>query len=235
MHRILLIGLVVIAASSARAAANFWDEKSFLTWSEKEVEEILTESPWAHTVTIALRGRPDGRGRGRGGGFGGGADRLGGRGGGRRGPDGFNAAPPRLSLTISWRSALPVRQALVRSQSRNNQIISSDQEQFLNDPGLSYVVFVSGFPLRFNRLLRNRRALLEQSFLQFENRDAILVEDAHVYIENEETVTVEYLFSRDLAITLDDRTVEFVTKFGPVDLKQKFELDDMVFANELSL
>ena len=46
---------------------------------------------------------------------------------------------------------------------------------------------------------------------------------------------MEYLFSRDPAITLDDRTVEFVTKFGPVELKQKFELDDMVFANELSL
>ena len=77
MQRILLIGLVAIAASSGLAAANFWDKKAFTTWSEKEVEEILTDSPWSQTVTIALRGRQGGGGgRGRGGGFGGGVDRL---------------------------------------------------------------------------------------------------------------------------------------------------------------
>ena len=37
MRRILLIGLVVIVASSVLAAANFCDEKSFTAWSEQEV------------------------------------------------------------------------------------------------------------------------------------------------------------------------------------------------------
>ncbi len=236
MQRILLIGLVAIAASSGLAAANFWDKKAFTTWSEKEVEEILTDSPWSQTVTIALRGRQGGGGgRGRGGGFGGGVDRLGGRGGGRGGADGFNTAPPRLRLTVSWRSALPVKQALVKSQSRNNEGISSDQEQFLGQAELSYVVSASGFPLRFNRLLRNQSALLDQTFLQFDARDPIMAEDVHVYIEDEETVTIEYLFSREHAIDLDDRNVEFVTQVGAVEVNKKFKLEDMVFADELSL
>ena len=236
MQRILLIGLVAIAASSGLAVANFWDKKAFTTWSEKEVEEILTDSPWSQTVTIALRGRQGGGGgRGRGGGFGGGVDRLGGRGGGRGGADGFNTTPPRLRLTVSWRSALPVKQALVKSQSRNNEGISSDQEQFLGQAELSYVVSASGFPLRFNRLLRNQSALLDQTFLQFDARDPIMAEDVHVYIEDEETVTIEYLFSREHAIDLDDRNVEFVTQVGAVEVNKKFKLEDMVFADELSL
>ena len=238
MQRIQLIGLVVIAASSVLAAANFWDEESFTTWSEKEVEEILTDSPWSQGVTIALRGRQGGGGGrgGGGGGGGGGVDRLGGRGGGRGAA--FNTAPPRLRLTVSWRSALPVKQALVRTQSRNNETISSDQEQFLDQTELSYVVFVSGFPLRFNRLLQDRSTLLElldQTSLQLDDRNPIVVEDARAFVENEETVSIEYLFSREHAITLDDRNVEFVTKVGPIEVKKKFKLEDMVFADELSL
>jgi hypothetical protein len=144
-------------------------------------------------------------------------------------------APPRLRLTVSWRSALPVKQALVKSQSRNNEGISSDQEQFLGQAELSYVVSASGFPLRFNRLLRNQSALLDQTFLQFDARDPIMAEDVHVYIEDEETVTIEYLFSREHAIDLDDRNVEFVTQVGAVEVNKKFKLEDMVFADELSL
>ena len=62
-----------------------------------------------------------------------------------------------------------------------------------------------------------------------------MVEDARAFVENEETISIEYLFSRKYAITLDDRTVEFTTKFGPVDLNQEFKLENMVFANKLSL
>ena len=71
MRRILLIGLVATVASSVLAAANFCDEKSFTAWSEQEVEEILTDSPWAREVTIAVRSRQGG-----GGGRGGGRSRL---------------------------------------------------------------------------------------------------------------------------------------------------------------
>ena len=232
MRQILLIGLVVIAAASVLAAADFWDEKNFTTWSEKEAEEMFTDSPWSQRVTVALRGGQGGGGRG----GGGGAARLGGRGGGRGAA--FNTAPPRLRLTVSWRSALPVKQALVRTQSRNNETISSDQEQFLDQTELSYVVFVSGFPLRFNRLLQDRSTLVEllgQTSLQFDDRDPIMVEDARAFVENEETVSIEYLFSREHAITLDDQNVEFVTQVGPIEVKKKFKLEDMVFADELSL
>ena len=34
-------------AGVALAAADFWEEKDFTAWSDKEVEKMLTDSPWA--------------------------------------------------------------------------------------------------------------------------------------------------------------------------------------------
>ena len=61
-----------IVVGAALAAADFWNEKDFTTWSDKEVEKMLSDSPWSRRVTIAIRGQGD-RGSG---------DLFGGAGGG---------------------------------------------------------------------------------------------------------------------------------------------------------
>ena len=48
-----------IVVGAALAAADFWDEKDFTTWSDKEVEKMLSDSPWSRRVTIAIRGQGD--------------------------------------------------------------------------------------------------------------------------------------------------------------------------------
>ena len=68
-----------IVVGAALAAADFWNEKDFTTWSDKEVEKMLSDSPWSRRVTIAIRGQGA---RGSGDLFGG-AGGGGGRGGGR--------------------------------------------------------------------------------------------------------------------------------------------------------
>ena len=95
---------------------------------------MLTDSQWSQKVTIPLGGPGGGGGGGggRGGGFGGGR--------GRGGGDGFGAPPRRMTLTVSWRSALPVKQALVRSQIGVDAPISLEQQQFLAQLEPLYVV-----------------------------------------------------------------------------------------------
>ncbi len=44
-------GLCVIV--SGLFAADFWERKNFLDWSEKEVAEMLSHSPWAKFFTVA--------------------------------------------------------------------------------------------------------------------------------------------------------------------------------------
>jgi hypothetical protein len=48
-------------------------------------------------------------------------------------------------------------------------------------------------------------------------------------------MTVYFLFPRSEAITLEDKEVEFETKLGPMEIKRKFKLQDMVFGGKLEL
>jgi hypothetical protein len=57
MRRILFIFTLVIIASAALAAAEFWEAKPFLQWSDREVEKVLTDSPWTALVAIPLPNR----------------------------------------------------------------------------------------------------------------------------------------------------------------------------------
>ena len=47
---------VWLLAGAALVAADFWEEKDFTTWSDKEVEKMLTDSPWAKQVRIIAAG-----------------------------------------------------------------------------------------------------------------------------------------------------------------------------------
>src|SRR5262249_20941970 len=104
VRRLLMLASVWIVACVAVAASEFWESKPFTEWCEKEAEKILPDSPWAVLMAVPLPNRGpvptgDSGGEGRGGG--------GGRGGGA---EGFGPGPQRVRLTISWRSALPVKE-----------------------------------------------------------------------------------------------------------------------------
>ena len=45
---------VWVVVGAALAAAEFWETKHFTTWSDKEVEKILTDSPWSREVGVPL-------------------------------------------------------------------------------------------------------------------------------------------------------------------------------------
>ena len=139
-----------IVVGAALAAADFWDEKDFTTWSDKEVEKMLSDSPWSRRVTIAIRGQGD---RGSGDLFGG-AGGGGGRGGGR---DSFDVGgrSSRMRLTVTWRSALPVKQATVRRKAGLDVPIPTADQQFLARHEPQYVVSVTGFPKQFARLAQD--------------------------------------------------------------------------------
>ena len=163
------------------------------------------------------------------------ADGFRGAGGGRRGTDVFDPAPRRITFTVSWRSALPVKQALVRTQVGLDVPIPREHQQFLTQPEPLYVVVVSGLPRQFARMAQNRNALIAETILKRQDRNPISPEDVVVFVENGETVTLQYHFSRDDEIILEDKNVEFITKLGQVEAKQEFKLEDMVFAEQLAL
>ena len=43
-----------LVAGVALVAADFWEEQSFTEWSDKDVQKMLADSPWAQQVRIAV-------------------------------------------------------------------------------------------------------------------------------------------------------------------------------------
>ncbi len=88
-------------------AQQFWESKPYQNWSPAEAEKMLRDSPWARRVTLSSVTLPGATRSGRGI-----TDR-----GNAPANDGIERSDrPNLTYTVQLRSAMPVRQAVVRQK-----------------------------------------------------------------------------------------------------------------------
>jgi len=198
------------------AAKEFWNEKTPDQWAKEEVEQMLTNSPWAKPAAISfnnsvgLLGFP---------GF-----------GGRPGVYGVPAGdqnkkgsstPHAFQAVIRWESARPIRIA-----EKNNQFEGSEY----------YVVAAIGdFPASdANEDLdaREQRREMLQEFTKLDRRG-----DSPIYLDRIEPVAtgMRFYFSKLEPITPANKEITFTTKIGPLEMKAKFPLKDMVYRGKLEL
>lgn len=154
----LLAGLL-LAGTTPLSGAEFWEKKKYTQWSEKEARKMLTDSPWArqHTeseVHLEL------------------ADPLSVSGGEQDEDLRTREQNPRLTYQFQIRSALPIRQALVRlSQLRHGyqqmlqeqrRTFDRETEQFLGvdftDRVVIYVSWDSNIEIDQRELARHWHA-----------------------------------------------------------------------------
>jgi hypothetical protein len=220
-----------LLASAALTAADFWQEKDFTVWSAQQVEKMLTDSPWAKKVTIVVgRLREEGLD-----GFQLGAAGPGGGGGaGRDSADAEVQQLRRVTVTVAWLSALPVRQALVRRQTSPDALLQPDRQRQLTEDEPFYTVAVVGLPLQ----LVAKGTIDEvkgRTALEPNRKERIAPEDIRIFKDGAQSVRVEFRFPRTTVITLDDKEVEFITKLGDAELTKKFRLTDMMVRGRLAL
>ena len=228
-RRILSIGALWVAVGISVAAADFWEDKPFRSWSDKDVEKMLTDSPWADEVAVPLppRLRP-GQGGGQGGGFGAAGGGGGGGGGGRM----RFSDQRRVRMAVSWRSALPVKQALLRDQIGEGDELSAENQEYLDRDTGFYVIGVLGVPAQFARTSTDEVRL--ESFLEPKDKSTILADDV-LFQRAEDGLLLLVAFSKIDPLTLEDQEVEFITKLGDFSIKKKFKLRDMVMQGVLEL
>src|SRR5262245_24610362 len=150
MQRIFFLCLVAVFVAGVALAEDFWVAKEYMQWTDEEVKKLMTNSPWAKDVTIsapmAAMGRsqrtsPDLSTST--------AVETGGT-GGRRGVSGGGAVPgggsseALITLNISWRSALPLKKALVRSRLGSGASVPAEAAKLISDEDENYVVVVTG-------------------------------------------------------------------------------------------
>ncbi|MBY0506462.1 MAG: hypothetical protein K2X03_21265 [Bryobacteraceae bacterium] len=257
-------------------AAEVWDKKPFTEWSPKEVDRLMTSSPWARETEAAFGGggmaggmggggrggrggggggmgggMPGGGGMGGGGGMEGGGGPPGGGGGGMPGGGG---PPSQPTVLIRWQSALPMKQALIKRKFGSEAETSAQAKAILESQETYYVIAVeklpkmgagrpraaTGGPGEAEREAgadpaeRMRQMLARATSLNRKGKDPIKPEDIKIAMA-EKTMTVYFLFPRTDAITLADKEVEFSTRLGPLEIKRKFKLQEMVYAGKLEL
>jgi hypothetical protein len=208
-------------------AADFWETKDFLTWTDKEVEKIITDSPWAQKVNVVIQSGPavptsTGPLRGEGGA----TDDGGGR-GGRGGGGGVQ----QLRLTMTWRSSLPIKQAVVRGSVGQGGIVNTPTQAVLDQKETFYVVTISGVPRNYTRQTAN---LKDVTVIRRDKKPDIVVTDVRVE-QDQGNLLLGFFFPRTDAITMDDKEVEVFTKLGEVEIKKKFKPKDMMFHGQLEM
>jgi hypothetical protein len=224
--RTLLTGVSFLLICVVLSAAASWETKPFMSWSDKELDQVTSESPWAHKINVVLNPLPTPSREDAGGGRGG----AGGGDGGGRG--GFPTAVPQLRLTIAWNSALPIKQAAVRRQLGQGSVVPAESLAVLERDEPFYVITVAGLPSRYARTLAGMKA---ESFLKRDKRPPIAATEFAVQQMEQTTLLLAFGFPKDEAITAEDRSVEFITKLGAYDIKRKFNLREMVFLGRLAL
>src|SRR5215813_1734151 len=110
MNRKFAVWLLIVLSCDVGAAQSkdFWQTKDYRQWNEKECKKLLEDSPWAqdYTFTRTLI-EPLQRATG---------ERAG-------------ESKPQMSYLAQFRSALPIRQALIRLQQINNKYDQMTPEQ----------------------------------------------------------------------------------------------------------
>lgn len=229
--------LVLAMGSFCLAGGNVWEEKDFTKWSEKDVKKILSSSPWALPVRVSLpHAIPsfDAPGNERGGG----AGQQGGSSGGPIGPGGgmlgsggrADQVPPSLEVTVSWVSALPIKQAMARRRFGDEISMNPQAKALVERVEDHYVAAVAG--------LTRRMIQQAQDPLMSELRCGEKERLRPVKVEVQElgqSGVVYLLFQRSREIKLEDKQIEIFMNLGDVKITRRFKLKDMVFSGRLEI
>lgn len=157
---------------------------------------------------------------------------------------------PTVPFTIRWVSAAPVKEAFVRARMGKEADTSPQAKEYLARPEPHYVIAVIGPPRRAPQggpqggpqgEGQQRRGPSEE---MKEKIKAVTMlhrkgkPDLHpdvVEVVEGAAQTMVFRFARTDEIVLDDKELEFATKFGPMDIKRKFKLKEMVWNGKLAL
>jgi hypothetical protein len=214
--------LALLAITLLSAADPAWKSKQVAEWTAADAEQALTDSPWVKSVPskfaeskgrtvyvqpVTPRGRPYGA---------------------PRAAIVTPAAPqgPPPTLILRWESALPMREAQLKSRNVNAPTIDEDH----------WAVAVYGLPERLLGADPETFAarLKSEGSLKREGKRTIAASEIRLLPRDNGSIVVFY-FPKKQEISIKDGKIDFSARVGPVEVEQAFPLDEMIFAGKLEL
>jgi hypothetical protein len=223
-----------LLAAAVTFATDAWKDKDFGDWDLKDVQKILSDSPWSKKLQTAGAPIPV-----MGGSLGGGTG-MGPAGGGsvtpsssRPGADaGGRAVTHQLDLTITWYSSRTIREATAREK----ELGGTPADVARKDLGVertTYEVAVSGPDLA--ALGNDMGGLKEHSYLMGKTtKEKQTPVNVAFQRETDKVLPVAIIFSfakttasGELAIAKNEKGVTFFTQAGVTSVKVQFDLSKM--------
>lgn len=243
-------------------AKDFWEEKPFTAWSEKEAHRILSDSPWSKTEHLALpdserqltepRERagsipspgasPAGAGRA----TGGDGNLRGDQGAGRvpvntGGSYGGEAGSANQSVPfqVTWYSSMKVRQAMGRLGQLQGNISAEQVSAFVQQPAEDYIVAVSG-PLMMPLEQASLESLKGRTFLlSKKDKNKKLELKEYVPSKDRKDNLALFVFPRTVdgkpSLDVADEEVQFVAELVGLKIKTAFKLSKMMTDGKLDI
>jgi hypothetical protein len=225
----ILVGLGLGGTAAASAwAKDFWNEKKPSDWTEEDIQQILTKSPWAKDASIfdtaahkGLSTTPRGGALSR---------RRGGTSGTAGNPLPSASNSNSWSAIVRWDSALPVRDAL--KTPKPAEVDENYTIALVGDiPGVGVPSDDDGPEERQQKL-----TFLKETTRLERKDDPLELQRVKIAPRTPQSPAgTLFYFSRVFPLTLEDKQVTFVTKVGPLEVKCKFTLRDMMYRGNLEL
>jgi hypothetical protein len=227
-------------------AADVWNSKPYTDWSDKDVQKITTDSPWAKKTSVIGMDGPAPPPLGGSGGGGGRGGRGGGGGNDETAPDPISShgpasgtgapvgGPGAPQVVVSWPMSVPLKQAAAVAKYHKEAASSPEAKQFLEREEPYYVIEVSQFPFRGRTTDDFKEALTKSAVLNVKGKDSIHAMDVQVNPRGR-TLDLYFLFPRQRVFTVEDSEIDFSAKAGDVPIKQRFKLKEMMFNGKLEL
>jgi hypothetical protein len=222
-REILMFSAAAIPALCS-PAGEFWNSKKPEDWTPEEIQEMLTRSPWAKVGSVSVFGGSGGALINRNGAM----NRSGNMSSSSSSRQRANSTQttqgdaPDLSYKaiVRWQSALPIREAL--------------KEKSFPGAAESYIIAVVGDlamadPDADDAQRASRLDMLQQ-YTKLERHGGPLP------LTNVETIKkLGTLFYFPRSEPIKDGQVTFTTKLGPVEVKCKFPVKEMMYRGKLEL
>jgi len=229
-----VIAAGILLAGTAASASDVWKDKDFQNWDQKDVQKILTDSPWSKKFQIASSGTagngsmthsnsagPAGGGTGTQGNL---ADRI-----------AADQQEPgqQISVVVSWFSSRTIREAMARKRELAGTS-EEDSRKMLSQEPTTYEVAVSGRGLTvFGEIQEDN--LKEHSYLMSRITKEKLA-PAEIIVqrrEDDQAVAIIFKFAKTTAsgaatIAKNEKSVEFFTQAGKIPITIQFGLARMI-------
>ncbi len=223
------LALLTLSVTASLWAADFWTKPS-ADWTDKEVEQMIGDSPWADRMAVETGQRGN----------------IGNADDAKGAMQGNLTAP----ILVVWRTAAPIRQALARRGQPSSEAEPTASVLLLSGfPGMFRADAADNAKLIADTTIKVKgKADIHPAEIQMPaaappaagggapgggkggfggpgggkgfgggNFDLIMV------------------FPKNAGLSADDKEFEFVTKVGKMSIRKKFKLKDMVFNGKLEM